>query len=91
MSGHSSLRVEDDGVDDVGLSGHSGHVLLEGGIAVEEQRRLGKCGQVPRDHLAPALDLRDDGGALPVLDHDDDRGHDEEQDEDRPQQELGLE
>jgi len=26
-----------------------------------------------------------------VLDHDDDRGHDEEQDQDRPQQELGLE
>ena len=43
------------------------------------------------DHRAPAFDFIDDGRSLPALDHRDDRGHDEEEDQDCPQEKPGLE
>ncbi len=39
----------------------------------------------------PALDFIDDGRSLAALDHRDDRGHDEEEDQDCPQEKPGLE
>ena len=91
MRGHFPLGVEDDAVNHIGLGGHSCHVLLEGGKVVEEQRDPGHCRQVLREQRAPALDFIDDGRSLAVLDHRDDRGHDEEEDQDCPQEKPGLE
>ena len=90
VRGNPRLRVEDDRVDDVRLSGDPRRALLEHGVVVEQQRARGECRQVPRDRLAPTLHLLDDRGALTVLDDDHHRGHDEEQHEDCAQEELGL-
>jgi hypothetical protein len=91
VGGHPALGVEHDRVDHVGLGGHPGHVLLEPGEVIEEERPLRHGGQASGQDLAPALHLADDRHRLAMLDDGDDGGHHDDDDQHRPPQELGLE
>ena len=85
---HLAVGVEHHRVDDVGLGRDLVDVLLERVEVVEEERRVRDRRQVARERIAPALELLDDRHALAVVDHDDDRGHDEHAHQKRAQQEL---
>ena len=69
------VGVEDERVDDIGLGGDARDVLLERGEVVEQDRTVRDRRQVPRQHLAAALDLVDDRCALAMLHHHEHRGH----------------
>ena len=85
------VPVQDHRVGDVGLGGETRHVLLELRVVVEDQGTRGDGRQVARQRVAALLDLADDRLALPVLDDHHERAHDRGDDEQGPDQELGLE
>ena len=91
VGGHPAVGVQHEGIDHVGLARDPGDVLLERGVVVEKQWPVGDRREVTRDDLAAPLHLRDDRGALPVIDHDHDGRHDERDHEQRAQEELGAE
>ena len=86
-----AVPVEDDGVDDVGLTGHLVDVLLERGEVVQQQGASRRRCEASREDLAAALDLVHGGAALASLDHGDEARHDEHEHEQGADEELGLE
>ena len=86
----TAVGVEDERVQHVLLGGQPGHVLLQRGEVVEEQMALRDGGQVLGQHLPAPLGLVDDGRALPLLDDDEHRHHDQEDDRHRAPQQPGL-
>jgi hypothetical protein len=86
-----AVAVEDHRVDDVGLLPHPPDVLLERGEVVEQQRAGRDGGEPAGERPAAPLDLVDDGLALDALDAQHHRGHREDQDQQRAQEQPALE